>query len=163
MFGGLWAGPFDNADACRQSSALDALNASLLFDVPGTGYQAEDAALHDLSTEAKYAGFEGTSYVAGWNRDGQAVTFTVEIDAAGEYDVALRYAAAAGDAVRCVRLNGAILAERFVFPGTGSWRTWATSALYDVPLRAGPNAISVAFEKSKASRNWLNLDALTVR
>jgi predicted alpha-1,6-mannanase (GH76 family) len=160
-FGDHWEGPFDRADATRQSSAQDALNSALLFDTPGTAYQAENGALQKLSTEATHAGFHGSGYVAGWNSDGQGVTLSVNVPAAGPYDVVLRYAAV-GDATRCVRSNGTVLEPNHAFPSTGDWTRWTTTALYDVPLVAGANAIAVVFDASQGSHGWLNLDELAV-
>ncbi len=160
--GGVWAGPFDSADASRQSSALDAMNGAVVFDIAGITYQTEDGALENLSTEAKYAGYHGTGYVAGWNRDGQAVVLTVNVPADGLYDLVLRYAAVS-QAIRCIRVNGSIVVQKQLFRRTGSWQSWALSILYDVPLTAGDNAISIAFEQANASQGWLNLDELTVQ
>jgi predicted alpha-1,6-mannanase (GH76 family) len=161
-FGTCWAGPFDRADAARQCSAMDALNAAILFDVPGTTYQAEDGDLHDLSTEALYAGYHGTGYLAGWGHDGQSVDIPVNVPATGPYDLLFRYAAI-GDALRCIRLNGAVLAAKQRFPNTGKWTNWSTISLYDVALNAGANALTVDFESANGSQNWLNLDELTVQ
>lgn len=160
--GAHWEGPFDRADAARQTAALDALVAALPFDTPGTTYQAEQAALQELSTEAKYAGFHGTGYLAGWDRDGQGVTFTVTVPAAGPYDLVLRYAAV-GDATRCIRTNQTVLEANHPFTASGDWTRWTTTSVYDVPLVAGDNAVAVVFDQSKASGGWLNLDELTVQ
>jgi predicted alpha-1,6-mannanase (GH76 family) len=160
--GARWEGPFDSANAARQGSAQDALNAALLFDNPGTAYQAEQGALRNLSTEATHAGFHGAGYLAGWNRDGQGVTLTVTAAAAGPYDLVLRYAAV-GEAVRCIRHDGAVIEPSHVFAATGDWARWPTTTLYDVPLVAGDNAVSIAFEQSQGSRGWLNLDEVTVQ
>jgi hypothetical protein len=160
--GAHWEGPFDLADAARQTSALDALNAALLFDAPGTDYQAEQGQLQNLSTEAKYAGFHGNGYVAGWNRDGQGVALTVNVPAAGPYDLVLRYAAV-GDATRNIGLNQSVLEPNHAFPATGDWTRWTTTTVYDAPLAAGANAVSIVFDQSTGSSNWLNLDELTVQ
>ena len=146
--GARWEGPFDTANAARQGSAQDALNAALLFDTPGTAYQAEDGALQGLATEAKYAGFAGRGYVAGWNSDGQGVTFTIQAPAQGPYDLVLRYAAT-GDAARCVTVNGAVFEANHPFASTGDWTRWTTTTLYDAPLVAGDNTVSIVFDGSK--------------
>jgi hypothetical protein len=86
-FGSRWVGPFDASGAAQQSSALDALNGALQFDVAGSTYQAENGVLHNLSTESTHPGFHGTGYVAGWNADGRAVDVTVTV-------------------VRCIRVKG---------------------------------------------------------
>jgi len=43
----------------------------------GIRYEAEEAELRDLATEAIHRGFTGTGYVAAWHRDGQCVEFTI--------------------------------------------------------------------------------------
>jgi hypothetical protein len=141
---------------------MDALNAAMLFDAPGTAYQAEDGVLHDLSTEAQYAGYHGTGYLAGWGHDGQAVDIALNVTATGPYDFVFRYAAI-GDASRCIRLNGSIRSPNQCFPNTGKWTAWSTVSLYDVALNAGANRLTIAFESANGSRNWLNLDELTVQ
>jgi predicted alpha-1,6-mannanase (GH76 family) len=156
-----WAGPFDLASAARQSSALDALNGALLFDTTGTTYQAENGVLHNLSTEAKYSGFHGSGYVAGWNHDGQAVDIAVTVASDGLYDLAVRYAAI-DDAVRCMHVGGTVAVPMLPFARTGSWTAWATSTAYDVRLRAGRNVVTIAFEHAHGSKGYLNVDEVTV-
>lgn len=122
--------------------------------------QAESGTLHDLGTESSHAGYTGTGYLAGWNADGQWVDFTVSVSRAGPYSLTFRYAAAAGTATRYLHPN---LADNLAFPSTGSWSTWNTVTLPNVNLAAGSNTISLIYNSSKGSTNWLNLDELTIR
>ncbi|MDB5071252.1 MAG: coagulation factor 5/8 type domain protein [Candidatus Eremiobacteraeota bacterium] len=162
-FGGYWSGPFDRDDGARQGSAMDALNAALLFDTAGTtAYQAEEASIRGLITESLHSGFHGTGYLAGWIHGGQAVTFDVTASSSGRFDIVLRYATVAG-ARRRIRLNGAVLELWHEFPATGSWSAWRTTTVYDVPLDAGLNQISISFETSPQSIGWLNLDELCIQ
>ncbi|MDF5731836.1 MAG: glycoside hydrolase family 76 protein [Rhizonema sp. PD38] len=158
-----WAGAFDSADAARQSSAMDAINAAISFSTTGTTYQAENVTLHSLSTETIYNGYHGTGYLAGWTRDGQWVDFQVNVESGGMYDLVLRYAAAGGNASRYIYVNGNGVVNNQLFPGTDSWSSWNTVTVYAVPLNAGSNTVSVIFNSSLGSSNWLNLDEMTVQ
>ena len=158
----VWAGAFDRADAARQCSGMDAINAAIPFSTAGTTYQAENSTLHSLATEALYSGYSGTGYVAGWGHDRQWVDFHVNVSFAGMYDFVFRYAAAGGNASRYIYVNGKGVIDDLVFPGTGSWSRWNTVTIYGVGLYAGNNTISIIFNSSKGSRNWLNLDEITI-
>ena len=68
-------------------------------------YEAEEGNLHGIGLEAKYPGFKGWGYLAGWGQDGQSVDVFVDAPVAGEYVVAMRYATA-GDAVRTISVAG---------------------------------------------------------
>ncbi|MEV6034197.1 CBM35 domain-containing protein [Nonomuraea sp. NPDC052116] len=125
--------------------------------------QAESGTLHGVGTESTNPGFTGTGYVAGWNADGQWVDLRPDVSRAGTYELAFRYAAAAGDAVRHVFVNGAGAVDALRFPSTGSWSTWNTVTVPNVALQEGANTVSVIFNASKGSANWLNLDELTLR
>ncbi|MFD1544313.1 glycoside hydrolase family 76 protein [Nonomuraea guangzhouensis] len=125
--------------------------------------QAETGTLHSVGTESSNGGYTGSGYVAGWNANGQWVDLTANVSRAGTYDLTFRYAAAAGNASRYIYVNSASATNNLSFPGTGNWATWNTVTLTNVQLQAGANTISVIFDSSKGSTNWLNLDELTLR
>jgi predicted alpha-1,6-mannanase (GH76 family) len=124
-----------------------------------TVLEAEEATLHGLGLEARYAGFTGFGYVAGWNGDGQWIDFHPVVSAPGMHHLQVRYAAGAGDAERYIYVNGHGVIDRQRFASTGGWSTYRTVA-FDVPLAAGRNTVSIIFDGSRGSTGWLNLDHL---
>lgn len=95
--------------------------------------------------------------------NGQWVDFDVTVPSSGTYNLTLRYAAEAGDASRYIYVNGQGVEDNLVFPSTGSWSSYDTVTVdNDVSLNAGNNTVSVIYNSSKGSSNWLNLDELTV-
>jgi predicted alpha-1,6-mannanase (GH76 family) len=148
---------FENA-----SGSSNYLNLDRLTVQQNQTYEAEAGTLHGLGTEATYAGYTGTGYVAGWNGDGQWVDFAVQADRDGLYTLTFRYAAGAGAASRYLYVNGASVAANLAFAGTASWSSYATVTVGNVPLHAGGNTVSLIYDSSKGSANYLNLDNLKV-
>jgi Beta-1,3-glucanase/Carbohydrate binding module (family 35) len=130
---------------------------------PVLALQAENGTLHNLSTESIYAGYTGTGYVAGWNRDGQWVDLHPNVSQAGKYAITLRYAAAAGNASRYIYVNGAGVVNNLSLPGTGAWTSWNTVTVPGVTLNAGANTVSVIYNSSLGSSNYVNLDEILVQ
>jgi predicted alpha-1,6-mannanase (GH76 family) len=128
----------------------------------GTRYEAEQADLDGVGTESRYAGYTGTGYVAGWRRDGQSVRFAVRSTGVCPASVTLRYAAGTGDGYRCLDVDGVAVADGLLFTGTGGWDRYSTVSL-DVALAPGHRVVSVGFDSSRGSRNFVNLDSLTLR
>lgn len=124
-------------------------------------YEAEDGTLHALGLEASHPGYGGWGYLAGWDSDGQWVDFHVQVATAGTYQLTLRYAAGAGDATRLVYINGANVVVNQQFASTGSWNTWATVTVA-AQLPAGASTVSVIYNSSDGSSQYLNLDWLAV-
>ncbi len=130
---------------------------------PGTGiYDAENAVTTQLGAESSNAGFLGRGYLAGWNSEGQAVTFHVNTAGAGAHELRLRYAAAAGEATRRILVNGVEIGSNHRFPGTASWSDWAETDLDNVDLAAGHNTVRVEYAGGSGSSQYLNLDRLVV-
>lgn len=121
--------------------------------------EAEEGVLHGLGLEARSTGFQGWGYVAGWNKDGQWVDFEVKAPP-GQYTLTFRYAAGAGDASRLVHVNGVDAIPNQAFPSTGAWETYRTVDV-TVTLPA-TSTISLVYNGGKGSKNFLNLDRLTL-
>ena len=169
IFSVNWAGPFESgADELEDNAACTALSrfAQQFGAYPGSGIpanqsEAENGTLHNIGLEATYPGFTGWGYIAGWNGDGQWVDFNMNFAAAGARLLTFRYAAGAGNATRLIYINGANAFPNQSFPNTGAWSNYNTISLaYNFP--AGQSSISVKFNSSLGSANWLNLDNLTV-
>lgn len=169
VFAVNWAGPSQSSvDELQDSAACMALNqfAQQYGAYPGSGipagrYEAEEGTLHHIGLEANGTGFTGWGYIAGWNGDGQWIDFKPYFATAGRRTLTFRYAAGAGDASRLIYINGTYTFPNQSFPGTGSWGSYNTVSVFgDFP--AGPNTISVIYNSSLGSANFLNLDNMTV-
>ncbi len=152
----------------QQSSAAMALNvhAGLLApQAPDPGaplvVQAEDAVLRGVGIEANHAGFEGWGYAAGWHADGQRVDVAIEVPAAGDYTLRLRYAAGAGDAVRLIEIGGVQLRQARRFAATAGWEDYR-EATETVHLAAGRVTVSLVYRSALGSDGFLNLDRLSL-
>jgi len=158
------AGRLQSLTAAAVVSALQVVPANgYSGPQPGTGiHDAENAVTTNLNAESTSTGFLGRGYLAGWNSNGQAVTFHVNTAAAGAHELRFRYAAAAGNATRRILVNGAEVGANHLFPGTGSWSTWAETDLDNVDLDAGHNTIRVEYASGSGSSQFLNLDRLVV-
>jgi predicted alpha-1,6-mannanase (GH76 family) len=162
-----WAGPTMSTILVSAQSAAAmtlAAYAQQLGSDPAptdTNYEAEEGTLHSLGLEASHAGYGGWGYVAGWNADGQSVDFHVNVATGGTYHLTLHYAAAVGDATRLIRINGADKVVNQTFASTGSWDTWS-SVTVDVQLPAGASTVSVIYNSSDGSSQYLNLDWLAI-
>lgn len=129
--------------------------------IAGNGvYEAENARLNGIGTEAVQSGYSGRGYLAGWNTNGTSVTFNVNQNSASTRTVTIRYAAGAGNASRYVSVNGSVAAANLSLPSTGGWGTWGTVTL-NVNLNAGFNTIVIGYDSSKGNSNYVNLDKIS--
>ncbi|MEP0918191.1 carbohydrate-binding protein [Leptolyngbya sp. DQ-M1] len=149
QFGLNWAGTIDKADATRQTSAIDALNAAISLSTART-VQAENFVATSVQP----------NYVMS-QTENDLTRFKVSIGCSGRYDLVFRYASPQS-AVRYVYVNGRSLIDRQAFPATGGWNQWQSIKIENVWLNAGDNSVSVIFNSSKGSQNPLALDALSI-
>jgi predicted alpha-1,6-mannanase (GH76 family) len=169
LFSVDWAGPVQSSvDQGQDNAACSALSrfAQIYGGYPGSGiplnqYEAENAVLHHVQLEALYGNFTGWGYIAGWNADDQWIEFGVNCTEAGTHTLSLRYAAGAGDAARVVSVNGSVLDAAQRFPATSGWASYNTVNLSCI-LPAGHSAVSIQYDSTQNSSNWLNLDSLVV-
>ncbi len=124
--------------------------------------EAENGTLHNLSTENTHTGYSGTGYVAGWNSDGQYVDVKPTIEQSGVYDITIRYSVGNGNASRLLFVNGNNFVNNLSFSGGNNWGDYRTITVHDVPLVEGENTISLIYNGSLGSTNWLNYDSLTI-
>lgn len=138
---------------------LDSMSFELLDAVV---IEAESGTLHNLSSESSYSGYTGDGYVAGWNSDGQSVELVVQMAEDGIYDLVFRYAVGNGDAVRKLCINNDIVVPALTFSGGNDWGSYYTVEVQNVLLVEGENTISLIFDSTSGSNNWLNLDCLII-
>lgn len=123
-------------------------------------YEAENAILSGINTESSNAGYSGRGYTAGWNQSSQFITFYVNAPSSGSYELVFNYAAGGGTPSRTLTVNGAVYATAIDFPSTGSWSSWNTKALTNVPLSAGTNTLKLSVGPNNG--DYLNLDRITL-
>jgi lysophospholipase L1-like esterase len=122
-------------------------------------YEAENSTTN-LPTEATWANYSGSGYLASWNASGQYATFTVTVPATGIYTLGTRYSAGGGGTSRVLTVNGTVISSAIPLGATADWNTWKT-ATTGMTLNAGSNTITLSYDPSSGS-NYVNLDYIEV-
>ncbi len=139
-----------------QIYSMDASPAGLTFD----RFEAENAD-SNVGVESTNAGFTGTGYRCCWNSNGQYVTFSVEVKYPGAVQLLFHYAAAAGNASREIFVNGVPVNANLAFPNTSAWTNWSFVSM-NANLQQGINSITVLYDTSAGSTNFINLDNVQI-
>ena len=169
----LGAGPHTVALTRRSSDTGQVNIDSLAVRSPGEDYpqvpvvcdfgalcEAEGLALQGrMHVATDHTGYTGTGFAAGFEGLDDAVSFSVDAPAEGDYELTARYAngfASPGGVT--VSVTGAA-STPLALPSTGDWNAWGL-ATAPVHLLAGTNHVTVVRRASDAGN--ANLDSLSV-
>lgn len=153
-----WQGPYDPTTGVVGALGSAAMAIAAAAEALGPGaqrppliYEAEEGDLHSVGLEAKYAGFSGWGYVAGWGSGGESVDILVNVPTMGAYALGWRYAT--GDnAVRALSVNGVQVNGNLAFPSTGGYTSYGLANAV-VTLNQGANVLTLSY-----SSGFVNLD-----
>ncbi|MGJ8644144.1 MAG: CBM35 domain-containing protein [Luteolibacter sp.] len=150
---------YDNSEVIVSKEMVT--KASQPTESEGGRYEAEEAKLSNGAKTAKeHKGYSGKGYVEGFYDSATAeVTFGVESEELGTYDLNLRYAAGHN---ACKNLGLYINGEKsevLDLKSTGDWNKWETHSV-SVFLKEGLNTI--ALKPDSESTDCINLDFIQI-
>ncbi|UKM66426.1 T9SS type A sorting domain-containing protein [Flavobacteriaceae bacterium GSB9] len=145
-------------DGCGICSGGNTGNTPCDEDCSWEAYQAEDGIMSSGSVDSNNEGFTGTGFVNTDNNAGEWWEGTVNVTAAGTYNVRFRYANGSTDRPMSVSVNSTEQISNLSFPNTGSWTTW-DNVYFTLNLNQGSNTLRfIALGSSGAA----NLDRIDV-
>jgi hypothetical protein len=148
------------SNSTGSSAPVTSAPTSVITTAPVTETIAANASDTNLPTESRWPGSQDPPYVCCWSKQGQYVTFSFTAGDA-RTDLALRYSAGGGAAVRTLEMDGGVWVAAQTFPATSSWSSWTTLTL-TTSLSAGPHTLTLLFDSASGSSHYLNLDNLKV-
>ncbi len=130
----------------------------------GSRCEAEDLRLSGLGVATDHSGYSGRGFVAGFEREGNSLTFTVTAENAGSYDLDARYAnSQGGDGQTTTRTLSVSVdggpTQTLTLPPTGNWDTWQIAS---TPLSLSAGTHSVSIVRSATDSGNVNMDNIAV-
>ena len=102
----------------------------------------------------------GGGYNVGWIGAGEWLEFTVNVAAAGTYDLRLRSARQpTGTSTLSVLFGGVDKTGSLAVPSTGGWQTWADLTKTGVSLSAGQQFMRISLTGGSYNLNWIEITA----
>ncbi len=131
----------------------------------GTLCEAELAALSGVGVATDHTGFTGSGFAAGFQSDGNALTYRLNVPEAGTYDLRLRYAnSLGGDGQNTTRtLSEAVdggARTTVTLPKTADWNTWALVTVPAIALSAGRHTLVIS--RAAGDSGNVNVDSLAL-
>ena len=121
--------------------------------VPGT-IEAEDYSVMDgIQLESCGEGGQNVGYI----ETGDSISYSVDVQSAGEYTVSFRISSQDGGGVLSLEADGAELATVEV-PQTGDWQKWETVTV-TAALEEGEQELTIAVPSGGFNVNWMEFAA----
>ncbi|MDB5257891.1 MAG: glycoside hydrolase family 18 [Chitinophagaceae bacterium] len=101
----------------------------------------------------------GAGYNLGYTAAGEWTEYTVNVTAAGTYDISARVAATAAGKSLHVEMDGANISGSIAVPNTGGWQTWQTVTIKNVALTAGQKIMRIVMDTDGFNLNNVKFTA----
>jgi hypothetical protein len=92
-------------------------------------------------------------YDVGWIKPGEWLTYSVNVETAGTYDIEVRSAAQGPGGTMHIEFNGTPVTGAITLPDTGDWQAWQTTTVPRVTLSAGQQLMKLVFDNG--NDGWL--------
>ena len=101
----------------------------------------------------------GGGYNIGWATAGEWLEYTVNVEAAGTYDLELRVACDGAGRTVTVAMDGTAIASNVSIPNTSGWQSWQTVTVRDVELTTGRKVMRLTIGET----DYVNLNYATFK
>jgi hypothetical protein len=121
------------------------------FDEGGQGEAYDDRNTINSGGEYRNEGVdieltEGGGYDVGWIKTNEWMQYTINVEAAGDYQFAFRVAARSSQGRIRIDVDSQEVASGIIFPPTGGWQTWSTVYAGPIALEAGPQVMRISID-----------------
>lgn len=139
------------------------------FDEGGAGIAYEDdgpgnngGAHRTTDVDIALASDVGGGFTLGWVGAGEWLRYTVNVAAAGTYDVEFRVASAGPGGTFHLEIDDVDVTGALTVPGTGDWQTWTTVRRAGISLKAGEQVLRLVMDAAGSTGavgnfNWIRV------
>lgn len=136
------------------------------FDNGGEGQAYHDTTLGNYGEQYRVSDVDieasgGGGYDVGWTAAGEWLQYSVDVGAAGTYDLALRVASDEDGGNLHVNVDGANVSGSLHVPDTGGWQTYTTLTKQAISLSAGRHTLRLVLDSTGVNGYVANVDSLT--
>lgn len=136
------------------------------YDIGGEGVAYHDttsgnsgSALRQDDVDIESTTDTGSGYNVGWIANGEWLEYTVNVAAAGSYNIEARVASADRGGKFHIEVDGVKVTGTLSFAGTGGWQNWTSITASNVSLPAGKHIMRIVMEQDLFNLNWVKFSS----